>query len=262
MSTVKTRGAKGAREPREPKLGVLGGMGPQATQVFYQYVLDRTEASCDQEHLPALILSDTGVPDRTASILTGNTEPMYQRLLADARLLEECGCTVIAIPCNTSHYFVDRIQQEIGIPILHMIRETARTLVAQGKRRPAILATDGTIRTGLYQKECAAFGLEAAPPEPAVQRLVMSIIYEEIKRGERGSREKFAQIDRALASMGCDCAILGCTELSVCPPSTWTPWRCWPSWPSSAAANSCAPSKKTSPGRCLPTPAVGTYSAN
>lgn len=202
MSTVKTRGAKGAREPREPKLGVLGGMGPQATQVFYQYVLDRTEASCDQEHLPALILSDTGVPDRTASILTGNTEPMYQRLLADARLLEECGCTVIAIPCNTSHYFVDRIQQEIGIPILHMIRETARTLVAQGKRRPAILATDGTIRTGLYQKECAAFGLEAAPPEPAVQRLVMSIIYEEIKRGERGSREKFAQIDRALASMG------------------------------------------------------------
>ena len=114
-----------------------------------------------------------------------------------------------------SHYFVDRIQQEIGIPILHMSRETARTLVAQGKRRPAILATDGTIRTGLYQKECAAFGLEAAPPEPAVQRLVMSIIYEEIKRGERGSREKFAQIDRALASMGCDCAILGCTELSV-----------------------------------------------
>ena len=62
---------------------------------------------------------------------------------------------------------------------------------------------------------CAAFGLEAAPPEPAVQRLVMSIIYEESKRGERGSREKFAQIDRALASMGCDCAILGCTELSV-----------------------------------------------
>ena len=78
-------------------------MGPQATQVFYQYVLDRTEASCDQEHLPALILSDTGVPDRTASILTGNTEPMYQRLLADARLLEECGCTVIAIPVSYTH---------------------------------------------------------------------------------------------------------------------------------------------------------------
>ena len=215
MSTVKTRGAKGAREPREPKLGVLGGMGPQATQVFYQYVLDRTEASCDQEHLPALILSDTGVPDRTASILTGNTEPMYQRLLADARLLEECGCTVIAIPCNTSHYFVDRIQQEIGIPILHMIRETARTLVAQGKRRPAILATDGTIRTGLYQKEFAAQGIQAITPSPAAQELVMSLIYDDVKAGRDGDPQKFAAIHQELLSQGCDCSVLACTELSV-----------------------------------------------
>ncbi len=68
----------------EPKLGVLGGMGPQATQVFYQYVLDRTDASCDQEHLPTLILSDTLMPDRTKAILSGETEPTYQRLLKDA----------------------------------------------------------------------------------------------------------------------------------------------------------------------------------
>ena len=138
---------------QQPRLGILGGMGPQATQVFYQRILDKTDAARDQEHLPTLIWSDTGMPDRTEAILSGQTEPVYRRLLADARLLEREGCTVLAIPCNTSHYFVDRIQQEIGIPILHMIRETARTLVAQGKRRPAILATDGTIRTGLYQKE-------------------------------------------------------------------------------------------------------------
>lgn len=200
---------------KEAKLGVLGGMGPQATQVFYQYVLDRTDAARDQDHLPTLILSDTLMPDRTQAILSGNTEPVYQRLLSDAKMLEGCGCTAIAIPCNTSHYFVDQLQDEISVPILHMIRETARYLAAQGKRRPGILATDGTIRTGLYQKACAAVGLTAAAPDPSIQALVMSIIYDEIKRGEQGSREKFAQIDRALSSMGCDCAILACTELSV-----------------------------------------------
>lgn len=201
----------------EHRLGIIGGMGPQATNTFYQYIIDRTDAHSDQEHLSVLIFSDSDMPDRTGAILGSEADraAVSQRLLDDARLLEAAGCTVLAVPCNTAHYFLDQVQEQVGIPILHMIRETARTLVAQGKRRPAILATDGTIRTGLYQKECAAFGLEAAPPEPAVQRLVMSIIYEEIKRGERGSREKFAQIDRALASMGCDCAILGCTELSV-----------------------------------------------
>ena len=216
MSTVKTRGAKGAREPREPKLGVLGGMGPQATQVFYQYVLDRTEASCDQEHLPALILSDTGVPDRTASILTGNTEPMYQRLLADARLLEECGCTVIAIPCNTSHYFVDRIQQEIGIPILHMIRETAAHVA---RRCPGgtvgVLATDGTVRTGLYQKALSEQGLQPWTPPADIQAEVMHQIYHRVKSGLPCDRESWRRIEAACRRAGCAAVVLACTELSV-----------------------------------------------
>ena len=200
---------------KEAKLGVLGGMGPQATQVFYQFVLDRTDAARDQDHLPAVILSDTGIPDRTAAILSGNTEGLYQRLLEDAQMLENCGCTVLAIPCNTSHYFADRLQGEVGVPIIHMLRETARELARQGKKRPGILGTDGTIRTGLYQKECAAVGLEAVSPDPDTQRLVMSIIYDEIKQGEKGSRDKFAKIDRAIRRAGCDCAILACTELSV-----------------------------------------------
>ena len=199
----------------EQKLGVLGGMGPQATQVFYQFVLDRTDAVRDQDHLPALILSDTKMPDRTAAILSGDSEGLYGRLLADAKMLENCGCTAIAIPCNTSHYFVDRLQEEIHTPIIHMIRETARYLSQQGKRRPGILATDGTIHSGMYQTACADFGLEAVAPDADIQKIVMSVIYDEIKRGEQGSREKFVQIDRALRAMGCDCAILACTELSV-----------------------------------------------
>ena len=199
----------------EQRLGVLGGMGPQATQVFYQFVLDRTDAARDQDHLPAVILSDTGIPDRTAAILSGNTEGLYQRLLADARMLEGCGCTVLAIPCNTSHFFVDRLRGEIGVPIIHMLRETAAALAAQGKKRPGILATDGTIQMGLYHKECASLGMEAVSPDPETQGLVMSIIYDEIKQGEKGSRDKFAKIDRAIRRAGCDCAILACTELSV-----------------------------------------------
>ena len=215
MSTVKTRGAKGAREPRDPKLGVLGGMGPQATQVFYQYVLDRTEASCDQEHLPALILSDTGVPDRTASILTGNTEPMYQRLLADARLLEECGCTVIAIPCNTAHYFYDRLNETIPIPILNMVEETVLAAKAGGSARVGILATTGTVRTRTYQRMCEKHGLPCAVPDDAAQAAVMDIIYGDIKQGRPANMDAFERAAASLRAQGCDRAILGCTELSL-----------------------------------------------
>ena len=124
------------------RLGVLGGMGPQATNTFYQFVIDRTDAQRDQDHVNALILSDSDMPDRTAAILGSDEarERVYRRLLSDARLLEQAGCTAIAVPCNTSHFFLDRVQEQIGVPILHMIRETAKVLAAQGKKRPGILA--------------------------------------------------------------------------------------------------------------------------
>lgn len=199
----------------EQRLGILGGMGPQATQMFYQRILDRTDAARDQEHLPAVILSDTAMPDRTAAILGGDTEGCYRRLLADAKTLECCACSAIAIPCNTSHYFADRLQGELSIPLIHMVRETALAAKSKGWRHLGILATDGTIQTGVYQRELEALGLEGYSPGPQVQALVMNIIYDEIKKGEKGSREKFSAIDRALRAAGCDGAILGCTELSV-----------------------------------------------
>lgn len=200
---------------QQPRLGILGGMGPQATQVFYQRILDKTDARRDQEHLPTLIWSDTGMPDRTQAILSGQTEPVYQRLLADARLLEREGCTVLAIPCNTSHYFADRLQAQLHIPIIHMIRETVAAIQAMGKKTVGILATDGTVQTGIYQKELTAAGLTPVTLPEGLQKTVMSIIYDEIKKGETGSREKFGEVDAWLRQAGCDCAILGCTELSV-----------------------------------------------
>ena len=145
----------------------------------------------------------------------GDAEGCYQRLLAGAKLLEQGGCTVLAIPCNTSHYFADRLQSQLSLRLIHMPRETVGVLAEEGKKKVGILATDGTIQTGIYQKECDARGIEAVSPPEEIQKLVMSIIYDEIKRGETGSREKFAVIDRWLRQTGCDSAILGCTELSV-----------------------------------------------
>lgn len=201
----------------EYRLGVLGGMGPQATNTFYQFIIDRTDALTDQDHVNALILSDSGIPDRTAAILGSEQqrEAVCQRLLAGARLLEGAGCTCIAVPCNTAHYFLDRVQEQIRIPILHMIRETAKTLAAQGKTRPGIVATVGTIQSGLYQKEFAALGIQAVIPSDPAQAQAMSLIYDDIKSGRDGDPQKFAAVHRDLLAQGCDCAVLACTEMSV-----------------------------------------------
>lgn len=200
-----------------PKLGILGGMGPQAALELCQRIVDHTAAGRDQEHIPTLVYNDTGIPDRTAAILGGGEEACYQALLAGARLLEGAGCRYLAMACNTAHYFADRLQADLeGMTLLHMVRDTAAAMAERGCRRAAILATDGTVRTGVYQRECEKLGIACVTlPEP-LQRRIMSLIYGEIKTGGRGSMETFAPVDRAVREeLGCDGAILGCTELSV-----------------------------------------------
>ncbi len=200
---------------KEPLLGVLGGMGPQATQVFYQMLLDNTDAHCDQEHVPALLFDDCAIPDRTQAILSGRTEEVYARLLRDGRVLEGAGCTLLVITCNTSHYFADRLAGDLTAPLLHMPRLAVERAKALGWKRLAILATEGTVRTGIYQKECARAGLEGWTPDRAIQDRVTALIYDVIKAGKRGSMDDFAPIHQAVQQSGCDGAVLGCTELSV-----------------------------------------------
>ena len=56
--------------------------------------------------------------------------------------------------------------------------ETVKTIQAAGKKTVGILATDGTVRTGIYQKELEAAGLAAVTPPEDLQKTVMSIIYD------------------------------------------------------------------------------------
>lgn len=198
------------------KIGIIGGMGPMASQLFYRMVTERTAAAKDQDHVEMVILSDTEMPDRTQAILDHRYEEVAERLLEDALTLQRCGCKGIAITCNTAHFFVDMIADQIQIPIVHMIRETAKAL-AEGCRgeTAAVLATDGTIKTGLYQKALEAEGVKAYTLSPPNQENLMHEIYDCIKSGKPCDVAAWRMIERELEENHCKKAILACTELSV-----------------------------------------------
>ena len=198
------------------KLGVIGGMGPKATQLFMGMVIDRTNADKDQEHIPMVVLNDTTIPDRTSAILNKDESKVLNKLVEDAKLLETTGCKVIAVPCNTSHYFIDNVQSEVCIPIINMIKETVKYIYNRKKsiKKVAILATDGTISVGVYQKELELLDIESYIPSKDKQAMVMDIIYNQVKKGKIGNYDMFLEIERELKEAGCDGAILACTELS------------------------------------------------
>lgn len=199
----------------EALLGVLGGMGPEATQVFYRHLVRRTKATCDQEHIRVLIFGDSTIPDRTAAILSGDAEGAETRLVEDAKLLAAAGCTHLAMTCNAAHHFAPAIEGAVDIPLLHMPKLAVRRAKDLGVRKLALLGTKGTMTAGVYQNICDGEGVACWTPDEATQTLVTTLIYDQIKAGQRGDEALFARIDATVRAAGCDGAILGCTELSV-----------------------------------------------
>ena len=200
-------------------LGIIGGMGPMASAVFYDMISSKTDASCDQENLNLILLSHAGMPDRTRAILSkdeAQIEEVRSKLLADAIFLQNAGCTAIAVTCNTAHYFVNMIEDELDIPFIHLIRETAEVVATEfATKKVAVLATDGTIETRLYQDELSKRGVIAFTPKAEVQALVMHEIYECIKSGKPAEEEIWEKIEEYVKAEGCEAAVLACTELSV-----------------------------------------------
>lgn len=198
-------------------LGVIGGMGPLASQLFYKMIIDQTDAKKDQDHLDMIILNHATMPDRTEAILSGQTEDLVQRLIADAKMLESNGVGHIAIPCNTSHVLIDKIQESVGIPIINMVNETVNHIANAFNckdMKVGILATDGTINTGLYQRALENAGFSADVPSPEMQKLVMKIIYDGVKNGGDVDYSDFMKIQEEMVELDCQAVILACTELS------------------------------------------------
>jgi len=191
------------------KLGILGGMGAAATYTLYKNIIENTPVSCDQEHINMVILNASYIPDRTAGILGRGESPLVY-LLNALKELEACGCDIIVMPCNTSHYYYDEMQANCNAKILNMPELAAEILADNGVKQAYLMATEGTIKTGVYKRYFDKKNIELIAPSGEEIAEMMRVIYN-IKRGatpELGGLEKIA------GKRGVP-VVLGCTEFSA-----------------------------------------------
>jgi aspartate racemase len=206
---------------REKVIGILGGMGPEATIDLFSKIVRLTGAKKDQDHLRILIDSNPKIPDRTLAIQGKGPSPLPM-LIRSAKTLEQAGADLIVIPCVTAHHFHERLRKRIGIPVLHVVEETARFTRAhlKGVRKVGLIATTGTVQTGLFQKFYSEPDEEVLLPSPEIQETkVMKAIYG--KTGikaigpSEGSKRLIIQASQTLIRKGAQAIIAGCTEIPL-----------------------------------------------
>ncbi|NLA90568.1 MAG: aspartate/glutamate racemase family protein, partial [Synergistaceae bacterium] len=159
----------------EKILGILGGMGPAASAEFMRLMAERAPVSKDQEHARSYLLSDPGVPDRSSAIL-GVGEDSTDRLKKNLLTLTEWGADLLAVPCNTAHYFIDRFREELPVPFIHIIEETVKAASEMSPEGAWLLATRGTMDSGLYQRSAKGTGYSFYEPVMDVQHQVQESI--------------------------------------------------------------------------------------
>ncbi len=196
-------------------LGVVGGIGPLATTYFMKKVINFTSAVNDQDHINMMVLNHAEIPDRTAYILNRTNKNPYPYILEDCLMLQEAGAKLIAIPCNTSHYFLPQLKQKVKIPIADMQEETAKALKKLGLQKVGVMATSGTVATELFQNALNVEGIDYFLPPNTVQNKIMDIIYNNIKAGVMPNQAEFYGVSDSFWQNNCEAIILGCTELSM-----------------------------------------------
>jgi len=196
-------------------LGILGGLGPMSTFYFCEMITSHTHALGDADHIDMLISSRASTPDRTAYILGRSPESPLPVMQEEARRLIDAGANLLVIPCNTAHYFYEGLTEISSVPILNIIEETVQYLKKREIKTFGLLATEGTVRSQSYHRLCKKHGIQCITPSDKDQEKISEIIYDAIKQNKPVDLASFMEISKSLLDQGCECLVLGCTELSV-----------------------------------------------
>ncbi|MBX9903716.1 MAG: amino acid racemase [Burkholderiales bacterium] len=200
-----------------PLLGVLGGMGPLAAADFLTKLVAETPAMRDQDHIPYVAWGVPQIPERPAAILHGGESPLPQMLRGIAAL-KQAGASVVAIACNTAHYWHDDLVRQGGLPILHIADAVCDMLAERGitAGKIGLLGTDGTVKAGFFQQRFAARGLDCilssrADQDQLVLPAIAAVKANDLPRAHGLALEAVAR----LLDSGAQAVVLACTETPV-----------------------------------------------
>ncbi len=213
-------------------IGILGGMGTQAGLDFCNKLAVLNRGKIDQDYPLFLLYNKSNIPGRPESIgiqtsrltnrFSNSKNKKKYRLVLDSllkgcRLLKKDKCKFIVIPCNTAHYWYDDLKKKIKLPIINMPKEVyIHTRKTCRKSSPiGLLATEGTIMTGVYNKFFDT-DYKLIHPNKLIQKNSVNHAIKLVKMGNvKAAARRIKPAINFLIKKKCKKIILGCTELPI-----------------------------------------------
>ncbi len=203
---------------RSKLIGLIGGMSWESTVPYYRLINQAIGERLGGLHSARLLLHSVDFAPIERLQREADWAAAGDRLARIAASLENAGAELLVLCTNTMHRVADRIEEAVGIPLLHIADPTADSIRRAGHSVVGLIGTRFTMEQAFYRERLTErHRLRVVTPDAAARDALHRIIYDELCRGiiRPASRDAVRQVLADLASQGAQAVVLGCTELSL-----------------------------------------------
>lgn len=198
-------------------IGLIGGTTWVSTLEYYKLFNQKVNQALGRNHSARLILYSVNFEDVMQFKSEGRDDALKKMILEAANAVDYAGADCLLLGANTMHMMADFIAERIGIPLIHIGEETARTISKKGIRKVGLLGTKTTMEKDFYRDKLKQHQIESVIPEAAERDYINNTIFEEFSKEifTEEAKIKYRAIIDELVKQGAEGIILGCTEIPL-----------------------------------------------
>lgn len=198
-------------------IGLLGGMSWESTVTYYQILNREAQKRYGGVSSAKIVMESFDFAELDRHLKAADWHAIDVMLCVAGARLAAAGADMLLICTNTMHKVADTVAAAVPVPLIHICDAVASAIVADKKRKVALLGTAYTMEQAFYRDRLQARGLEVVVPGKADRDALQKIIFEELVRGEivPASQDRCRSIIADMVAGGAEGIILGCTELPL-----------------------------------------------
>ena len=198
-------------------IGMIGGTGWPSTLEYYRIINQETNRRLGGLNSAKIFLSSFNYAEIDALNKTEDHAGVYKLVLDAAQRLKKSSVDFLILCANTLHQYVDDLEKEIGLKIVHIADATANEIKKKDLTMIGLLGTKFTMEMDFYTKRLSAAGIESlVPPKPEREFIHNAIMNELLKEEfKKETKENFLKIISELEHSGAQGIVLGCTEIPL-----------------------------------------------
>ncbi|MGE6588367.1 aspartate/glutamate racemase family protein [Bacillus mycoides] len=198
-------------------IGLIGGMSWESTSEYYRILNEEIKSRLGGLHSAKCLINSVNFEEIERFQSSGDWEGAGEELGNTAYSLQKGGADFIIICTNTMHKVVEKIKENINIPVLHIADATAKEINRKGIQSVGLLGTKYTMEQDFYKSRIEENDIKVIVPLGKDREKINEVIYKELCLGKitSQSREYYKRVIEELVQKGAQGIILGCTEIGL-----------------------------------------------